>query len=160
MFSAFPAVADALFEAFTDACTSIPVRVYDGPAVDDDVIDFVMVGVEDPWSDAHGSGDGTNAWATFAASGTPGSNNIEERVSIPCLAHRKNGDADMRQARADLYRVLEACWDSIRTNPTLGVTGVVDVQFSAHRPVQAQTDYGAEVMAVFTVTYTAYLEAD
>lgn len=159
MFSAFPDVVAALVEKFTTACQDLGVNVYDGPAVDDDVIDFVMVGVEDPWSDRHDSGTGTRAWATYATAGSAGSNNVEEKLSIPCLAHCSNGDADMASARDDLYRVLEACWDAVRVDPGLGVTGVVDVAFDAQRPVQAQTDFGAEALAVFTVTYTAYLNS-
>lgn len=155
-FSVFPDVVDALVALFTTALADQEIQVTDGPGVTDDVVDFLAVGVEDPWQDRQDSGDSDRTWATYGASAMQGSN-IEERGNVTCLLYRSNGDSDQKRARDDVYAALEACWVALRADTSLGVSEVAWTNITTSRPMQAQTDYGAECAVVFNVNFYAYL---
>lgn len=155
-FSVFPDVVDALVTLFAGTPALDQIQVTDGPGVSEDPGNFLAIGVEDPWADRHDSGDSDRVWATYGASAMQGSN-VEERGNVTCVLYCWNGGGDQKQARDDAYAALEACWVALRADTSLGVSEVAWTNITTSRPMQAQTDYGAECAVVFNVNFYAYL---
>jgi hypothetical protein len=79
-----------------------------------------------------------------------------EDGQVTCAAIAVRGDADVAAARADAYEIVSDAEDLLRADMQLG--GLVMHAFvSAHTYMPVQTNTGAKVRVVFTVTYKAQL---
>lgn len=151
--SQVPAVIDALVAGLTTALAGQPVRVVDGLGLSGDTGDFILVGVDDPFTDSPVSASADQGVATM---GTPRSRN--ENGVVTCVAYSWNGDADQKVARDTAFGYLAATETLLRDTPSLGITAVdlmVAQIGTAQRLSQGQTESGADALLVFDVIFRA-----
>ena len=146
------AIADAVCLALTAmwqaaaATTLAGGKVVDGPQANSDPSpDWLFVGF-DGAIDSGGFGvDAQQSLMAFAKVKA-------EDGSVTCAVSSFRGEPDVAAARARAYAVVAAAEDLLRNNMQLG--GLVMHAFvSAHQYYPSQTDDGALVRIVFTVTY-------
>lgn len=149
--SVVPALIDALVTQCTTALTGVA-NVYDGTGVTDQPGDWLMVGVEDPDTDAE-----STAATTFEAPGPFGTNRPrDETGEVVLLAHSWNGDGNAKTARDAVYAVAAAVANLCRTTPALGVSGVLWTGYGATTQlVQNQDSNGARAYLVFRISFRA-----
>lgn len=148
--SVIPALIDALVVAARAALPSV--RVFDGVGVTDDPGDFLMVGVDDP--DTEGHAFAAESQQEFGPMGT--TRPRDERGQVTCAAFSWNGSSDPKAARDAAYASVEALASACRTNPSLGVAGVLWTSFGPDaRLTQSQGDFGADALVVFSVSFRA-----
>ncbi len=143
------AVCLALTAMWTAALTNV--NVVDGPQVNSDpTADWLFVGFNG------GSPDEFNEGATAQQSPMTFARGKQEDGQITCAVVSVSGDTDIPAARLRAYAFVAAAEDAVRNDMTLG--GLVMHAFvSDHRYSPVQTDSGAKVRIVFTVTYKGQL---
>lgn len=149
MSSKTDAVCLALTAMWTAALTGITVA--DGPQVNSDPsTDWLFVGFNGDSPDEYNEGaSGQQSLMTFARGKA-------EDGQITCAVVSVSGDTNIPAARARAYAFVAAAEDAVRADMTLG--GLVMHAFvSDHRYSPVQTQQGAKVRIVFTVTYKAQL---
>ena len=129
------------------------VTVYDGYGVSDDPGDFLMVGVEDPDSDAFAfSADVKQDWAN--ANYTARS----EEGDIVCAALSWNGDGNQKASRDAVYATQAAVENVLRNNPSLGVSTVLWTSFGTSAQLsQIQDQHGTAALLVFRIFFRAQI---
>lgn len=149
--SAVFAVIDALVTTMTTALPNV--SVYDGLGTSDDPGNFLMIGVDDPDTDAYAdSAESSQKWAGL------GNHARNEEGTVTCCALAWNGDGDQRAARLDVKAITDAVENALRADPSLG--GVIAppgwAQFGTRFNLsQIQSETGALALAFFQVAYQA-----
>jgi hypothetical protein len=149
MASKTDAVCLALTAMWTAALTGV--QVADGPQVNSDpASDWLFVGFNGDVPDEYNEGAlGQQSLMAFART-------KQEDGQITCSVVSRSGDTDIPATRARAYAFVAAAEDAVRADMTLG--GLVLHAFvSDHRYSPVQTQQGAKVRVVFTVTYQAQL---
>jgi hypothetical protein len=149
--SVIPALIDAMLSTFAAALPSV--RVYDGTGVSDHPGGYLMIGVDDPDSDAFAlSADAEQDWAD--ANYTARS----ETGSITCAALSWNGDGNQKTARDGAYAITAAVETALRSNPSLGLANVLWTSFGTRVELsQVQSHQGAAALLVFSISFRAHL---
>lgn len=128
------------------------VQVADGPQANSDPTQvWLFVGYDGgEASEDTEAAVSEQSWMAFAKT-------KQEAGQVTCAAVAGRGDTDIVAARASAYAVVSAAEDALRADLSLG--GVVSLQtyISSHTYIPAQTQAGAKVRVVFTVTYQAQL---
>lgn len=147
--SVVPALIDALFDAATAALPDV--LVLDGMGATEEPGDYLMVGVDDPDSDADAfSADSQQQWAS--ANHTT----RDESGVVTCAALSWNGDGDQKAARDSAYASVEALAAACRTTPDLGIPTMAWTSFGSDtRLTQGQFDSGATALVVFQIAFRA-----
>ncbi len=127
------------------------VTIADGPQVNSDpTADWLFVGFNG------GSPDEFNEGATAQQSMLTFNRGKAEDGQITCAVVSVAGDTNIPATRARAYAFMATAEDAVRNDMTLG--GLVMHAFvSDHRYSPVQTDNGAKVRIVFTVTYKGQL---
>jgi hypothetical protein len=150
--SALPAVIDALVSLSTAAAPTL--TVLDGVGVTGNPGDYLMIGVEDPGTDAAASSaDIQQTRATMSGA-------RDEAGTITCCAYSwsgNSGNAAQKAVRDAAFATVAVVETILRTtSPTLGVSGVHRTEFGDRTTVsQAQTDTGVDCLVIFSVAYLA-----
>lgn len=149
-----PGLVDAMV-ALAAAALPATTKVSDGPDVSNEPGDFLMVGVDDP--DA-----GTTMFVSAVTSQKPGPFGLnrprDEFGEIICAAQSWNGDGNAKTARDAVYAITAALENLCRTNPSLGVPGVLWTGYgSASQLRQGQTPAGARADLIFRISFRARL---
>lgn len=127
------------------------VQVVDGPQVTSDPSDdWLFVGFNG------GSPDEFNEGATAAQSRMAFQRVKQEDGQVTCAVVSVAGDTEIPSLRARAYGFVSAAEDAVRADATLGGL-VMDAFVSEHRYSPVQTQQGAKVRIVFTVTYKGQL---
>lgn len=147
--SVVPAVIDALVAQATEALSDV--KVYDGFGITDNPGDFLMVGVDDPDTEsAANSANSQQEWPHV------GHSTRDETGEITLVALSWNGKADAKVARDGAYAISAAVEDLLRTDPTLGVAGVLWTSFGTSTELtQQQGEGGASALLVFKIAFMA-----
>lgn len=149
MASSIDAVILQLTAVWTAALTGI--NVVDGPQVNSDPTgDWLFVGFNGDIPDEYNEGAiAQQSLMAFART-------KQEDAQITCAVVSVSGDSDIPAARARAYGFAAAAEDAVRADMQLG--GLVMHAFvSDYRYSPVQTQQGAKVRIVFTVTYKAQL---
>lgn len=148
--SVVPALIDALV---TQATAALPTAtVFDGTGVTNQPGDYLMVGVEDPDSDAESTAATTSEVPGPIATTRP----RDETGEVVLLAHSWNGDGNAKTARDAVYALAAAVANLCRATPGLGVTGLLWTGYgSATQLVQNQDSNGARAYLVFRISFRA-----
>ena len=127
------------------------VTIADGPQVNSDpTADWLFVGFNG------GSPDEFNEGATAQQSMLTFNRGKAEDGQVTCAVVSVSGDTNIPATRARAYAFMATAEDAVRNDMTLG--GLVMHAFvSDHRYSPVQTDNGAKVRIVFTVTYKGQL---
>lgn len=154
--SAVPALIDALVAAAKTALEP-EVIVYDGMDVSDDPGDFLMIGVDDPDSDAlSNSAESEQEWATV---GQDLSRN--ERGTITCAALSWTGESKrgaQKIVRDRAYAITAKVEDILRADPKLGVPTLLWTEFGGNSNLlQGQDQQGAQALIVFQIGFRAFI---
>jgi hypothetical protein len=149
--SAVFAVIDGLYASMTAALPQV--LVLDGQGDTEDPGDFLMIGVEDPDSDAYAdSAESEQSWAGI------GNRARDEKGTVTCCALSWNGNGDQKAARDGVKAITDAVENVLRNDPTLGgvLPGPGWAQFGGRLNLsQIQTEAGAASLAFFQVAYQA-----
>lgn len=151
--SAMSLVIDALF-AVAPGVVPAGVTVYDGFELGSEVSNFLMIGVDDPDSDASAaSASSSNDYASTGPSAA-----YNEAGKVTCAAMAVDPDGNPKTARDTAFAICGALSAAIRANPTLGVACLLWMKYGADTSLtQDQTDDGATALVVFSVYFRAYL---
>ena len=151
MATRFDAVCLALTAMWQAAPTLAGVQVVDGPQVNGDASSsWLFVG-----SDGGEPADDVEA-AVAEQSFMAFARTKQEDAEVTCAAVVVRGDTDIPAARAAANAILSAAEDLLRADLLLGGL-VMKSHISAYRYIPVQTQAGAKVRIVFTVTYLAQL---
>lgn len=140
---------DAMVADFSELPELATVTVCDGLPRVNDPGPYLFIGVDNP-DDQSGTGaSGTQTWplATNAAR--------EDAGELWLAAYADNGDGLMKPARDEATAIMKAVQDRVRANLTLGVPGVLWLQFGDYSYRPMQTENGAAVVLLFRITYSA-----
>jgi hypothetical protein len=135
-----------MWQALT-ATTLSGTDVVDGPQVDSEPVnDRLFVGFNGDTPDEYNEG------ATAVQSRMAFQRVKQEDGQITCAVVSRSGDSDIPATRLRAYGYVAAAEDALRLDPQLGGL-VMDSFVSDHRYSPVQTQQGAKVRVVFTVTY-------
>lgn len=154
--SVVPSLIDALISTATAALPNVD--VYDGFGVSEDPGDFLMIGVDDP--DSQAAAFSSDSSQTQATAGTPRSRNQTGAITCAALSWNGNaGNAGQKTARDAVYAIQAAVENALRADPTLGVAPpngqVLVLQIGDERLSQNQYDLGCDALLIFTVQFEA-----
>lgn len=122
-------------------------QVVDGPQVNSDSADsWLFVGFNGLNPDEFNEG------ATAVQSRMAFQRVKQEDGQVTCAVVSRSGDTDVPACRSRAYGFVSAAENAVRTDATLGGL-VMDSFVSDHRYSPIQTQQGAKVRIVFTVTY-------
>lgn len=122
-------------------------QVVDGPQVNSDSADsWLFVGFNGLNPDEFNEG------ATAVQSPMAFQRVKQEDGQVTCAVVSRSGDTDVPACRSRAYGYVSAAENAVRTDATLGGL-VMDSFVSDHRYSPIQTQQGAKVRIVFTVTY-------
>lgn len=133
------------------ATTLAGVQVVDGPQANSDAASsWLFVGADGgtPTEDVEAA-VAEQSWMAFAKT-------KQEDAEVTCAAVVVRGDTDIPAARASANAIVSAAEDLLRADLLLGGL-VMKAHISAIRYIPSQTQAGAKVRIVFTVTYMAQL---
>jgi len=149
MASKTDAVCLALTAMWSAALTGI--QVVDGPQANSDAAnDWLFVGFNGDVPDEFNEG------AVVEQSLMAFARTKQEDGLVTCAVVSRSGDTNIPAARARAYGFLAAAEDAVRADMQLG--GLVMHAFvSGHQYSPVQTQQGAKVRVVFTVTYMAQI---
>lgn len=140
----------AMWQALTTT-TLAGLDVVDGPQVDSSPVnDRLFVGFNGDTPDEYNEG------ATALQSRMAFQRVKQEDGQVTCSVVSRSGDTDVPGVRTRAYGFLAAAEDALRADPQLGGL-VMDSFVSDHRYSPVQTQQGAKVRVVFTVTYKGQL---
>lgn len=145
------AVCLALLAMWTNDPDLSAVRVVDGPQANSDPAnEWLFVGFDgDAPNEGNEAVSAEQDLMAFART-------KQETADVTCAVVVVRGDTDIPSARARALDILSDAEDTLRADMQLG--GLVMHAFvSAHQYIPVQTDAGAKVRVVFTVTYLAQL---
>ena len=145
----FADLIDAMVADFAALPALAGVNICDGPPRINDPGAYLFVGIDNPDDDSGVGASGTQTWPLATNSAR------EDTGEIWMAAYADNGDGDMKAARDACTSVVEAVQDRVRTNLTMGVPGVLWLQFSDYSYRPMQTDNGAAVVLLFRIHYSA-----
>jgi hypothetical protein len=149
--SAVFGLIDALYANFAAALPDV--LVLDGMGATDDPGNFLMIGVDDPDTDAYANtADVEQKWAGI------GNHARNEAGSISCCAVAWNGDGDQKAARLAAKATVDAVESNLRSDPTVGgaLPGPGWAQFGTRLTLsQIQTEDGAVALVFFQIAYQA-----
>lgn len=150
--SIWPDVVDALILLSKDRVDDT-VLVLDGDGSEDqDVFDFLFVGLGDPRRDDSDAGTFDQTWPQSTTAGR------RETGTVFCIAISYNGDGDVKAARDSAFATLGAVQRLLREDTRLGgVNGLLSTSLTGGQPDQRQTSRGAVCAVRFSVNYTADL---
>lgn len=150
--SIWPDVVDALILLSKDRVDDT-VLVLDGDGSEDqDVFDFLFVGLGDPRRDDSDAGTFDQTWPQSTTAGR------RETGTVFCIAISYNGDGDVKAARDSAFATLGAVQRLLREDTRLGgVNGLLSTSLTGGQPDQRQTSRGAVCAVRFSVDYTADL---
>lgn len=147
--SVIPDVIDALVQLARTNLDST-VTVCDGYPTAMDPGDYLCVGVEDAMSQNPAvSGEATQTWPLA----TPTGRNEEGSVVVGILVY--SGDQTMKTARDRWFTLAGIMQNSIRSNRTLGVPGVLWTNVTTISYQQDTTNDGITADGVFHVAFRA-----
>ena len=147
--SVIPDVIDALVQ-LAQANLDSNVTVCDGYPTGMDIGDYLCVGVEDAMSQNPAvSGESTQDWPLA----TPTGRNEEGSVVVGVLVY--SGDQTMKTARDRWFAIAGIMQNSIRSNRTLGVPGVLWTSVSNLSYQQDISNNGITADGVFHVAFKA-----
>lgn len=146
-------LVDRLVEVFAESLPS-SITVYDGYSLSEDDGDFLMVGVTDPNDlDSMDSVEAKQEWAGL------GNRTRYESGFVRCVALTRDGDTDLRAARAACKAIVAAAEEVLREDPSLGgeVDGLQWTGFGNNRVqlIQDQNEEGALALLVFEIHFQA-----
>ena len=133
------------------ATTLADVQVVDGPQANSDASPDWLFAGHDGGSPTDENEAAITQQNLMAFARTKG-----EDAEVRCAAIAVRGDTDIVSARQRAYAIVSAAEDALRADMTLGGL-VMHAYVSSHTYIPAQTDKGAKVRVVFTVTYKAQL---
>jgi hypothetical protein len=130
------------------------VRVFDGFGITEDAgVNVLMIGVDD--ADATNQAMSAEAFQKWANTGNL---RREEDGFITCAAVCWDGDAVMKAARDGAYAIVSAVEQLCRTNPTLGIAGMITTSFGGRAILsQNQAEQGSIAVVIFRVNFVARL---
>lgn len=148
--SIIPALIDALVTRCEAALTAV--AVHDGYGVSGDVVDNLMIGVDDPFSDqASPTAEAEQSWANVGSGRTK-----DETGNITCCAYATSGGTDQKAVRDAAYAITEAVENLLRTDPEVGLGPTVRTEFgTAQKFLQDQDQDGAWALIVFDIHFDA-----
>lgn len=122
------------------------VQVFDGPPItSEDLRVYVVVGA-DPASGSAGF------WSdTVTTLGLPARH--EERGEITGSVASQTGDDDQSSTRSAAFTLLESIVDGIETDPTIGLSSLVEGRIGSGRIDVGQARLGTFTEIAFTYTY-------
>lgn len=143
-----PDLITALVAATT---TALPdAQVMDGDSVIETADDFVMIGVGDVDSEGRTTAaTSRQEWANASYTAK------DETGQILCAASSFNGDGSIPQARADTFALMLAIENLLRTNPSLGVDGLLWAHLGDFDYDQWQSTTGAAGLLIFRIDFQA-----
>lgn len=156
--SVVPALIDALV-AKTRTALSPPsvvlAEVYDGIGVTEDAGDSLSIGVDDPDSNvAANSASTSEDWANVGLDGQR-----DEDGTIACAAISWNGDVGdvaVKAARDAVYAIAAQVANTLRADPTLGLTNVLWTSFGTSSELnQIQASEGSMALLTFRIYFRA-----
>lgn len=139
-----------LIDALIAACqTALPdVLVVDGPGADqEDVEDFLHIGMRDPRNPAGAAATETQEWPKVTTHSRAGSG------SIFCAAVSWDGSGVQKTARDQAFATVAAVQELLHADPHLGVDGVVKTSYTSIDFDQGQTSAGAFAVVLFAVEF-------
>ena len=148
--SALPAVLDALVSALRASPALAAVTVYDGPAPTSATdLDMIVIGDDDDQEAGSPAGLTEQSWNGL------GAKRRDESIEIRCAAVSWSGDVEIKPLRDRVFALTAAVETVLRAGPSLSGA----CQWSEFARVdelrQEQTDRGAVVSALFTVSARA-----
>lgn len=131
---------------------------YDGEGASDDPGDFLMIGVEDPDSEAMSlSAETDQDWASIGAA----SNAFQEEGTITCAAVAWTGDSGQtaqKIARDKAYAIIAALSKATSADATLGLGPWFVGRVIGHQNLSQMThDQGVTALVVFQFRFAARL---
>ena len=149
--AAFPGLIDAMVATFSAATelTSLQVRTFDGPEIDDSYPNSILAIGHD------GSEDGDVQAASLRNSyDQVGAKRMFEDGSINCMLAAFNGDTKISTCRTLAYQIMSAVDTVIRKDPSFS-GACLYAGLEIHNPIYRQTNAGAVVIVNFTIAYRA-----
>lgn len=128
--------------------------VFDGPPTSgDSLADFVCIGHQ-PDTDQPSAGGIDQEYHDLGAAATK-----EENGQIRCYASSWDGGTDLPACRARAFATLETIQTTLRTDQTLGLTGVraPEVEVMTGQIMQGYTTSGVRVDLTFTLHYVTLI---
>lgn len=148
--SVIPDLVDAMVAQFTPLLGDY-VTVSDGLPLTNNPGTYLFVGVDDPDGTRTASADSEQSWPHATAVGR------NEEGAVTLAAESYDGAGDAKAARDQVFAVAGALQDYVRTSKTLGVPGVLWLNFSSLRLEQAQAPTGAFALLTFRINFQARL---
>lgn len=147
--SVIPDLIDAMVADFGSLPDLSDVIVSDGLQLTNEAGTYLWVGVDDPDGQRTPSADAEQEWPHATAH----SRNESGAITLACESTSGAGDA--KAARDEVFRVAGVIQDRLRTSKTLGVAGVLWLNFTGLRLEQAQTRDGAAALLTFRINFQA-----
>lgn len=139
-------IIDALIAKFT---ADVDATVLDGPAVTGEVLGTALIV---GWDPADENGRAGNIGQDYRNLGTEASR--DDTGSVVCCAWAQSGDATHAVLRARVEAVLVDVQDVLRTDPTLGLPGVLWCDVAGAELYQGNDD-GNAVRLPFRIAFTS-----
>jgi hypothetical protein len=146
-------VIPALLDALVTVATAVlpKATILDGYGVTEFVGDYLMIGVDDPYSPEEalaGSSQQDWAHANYTARNESG--------DITCVAVSWNGAESAKGARDSVFAITTAFEAGLRANPSLGLANLLWTSYGTNTQFsQGQDEDGAFAVVAFQIHFEA-----